>query len=134
MKNISIPLENPIQGLLVGFDEMPLKDLEYFIKELNALATRKRCLDKAKRNKFLLHKINQTILPDAIMARYIALQEKMEVTVLSDIEYQELLNLVNKEEKIRNKRFQYLLELAQLRGTNLAILMQDLGLNVLPNA
>ena len=53
----------------------------------------------------------------------------MEVETLADTEYQELLNLVNQEEKIRNKRFKYLLELSQLRTISLTELMNHLGLN-----
>ena len=111
---------------------MPLKELEYFIRELNALAIRKRALDKGKRDKILLRKINETVLPEPIMERYLYLQEKMEVENLPDTEYQELLKLVTQEEKIRNKRFQYLLELSQLRGISLTELMNNLGLNI-PN-
>ena len=73
-----------------------------------------------------LHKkINQAILPKQIMERYCFLQDKMEVEKLSDVEYTELLTLVDKEEKIRNKRFQYLFELAQLRNISLAKLMNE---------
>jgi hypothetical protein len=131
MEKMSIQAESPIQSLLGGFSEMPLKDLEFFIRELNALAIRKRFSDKAKRDKFLLRKINETVLPEPTMTRYIGLQEKMELENLPDAEYQELLSLVDKEEKIRNKRFQYLLELSQLRGISLTELMNYLGLNVL---
>lgn len=113
---------------------MPLKDLERFIKELNALAIRKRLLDTGKQDKILLRKINETVLSEPLMERYIGLQEKMEVENLSDTDYQELLSLVDKEEKMRNKRFQYLLELSQLRGISLTELMNNLGLNILNHA
>jgi hypothetical protein len=108
-----------------------LHDLESFIRELNALVTQKRVSDKGKRDKSLLLKINQAILPEQTMERYIVLQDKMEVENLPESEYQELLNLVAQEEKIRNKRFQYLLELSQLRGISMTKLMDDLGLNPL---
>ena len=58
-------------------------------------------------------------------------KKKIEVENISDTEYQELLTLVDKEEKIRNKRFEYLLELAQLRNISLSELMNNLGLNIL---
>ena len=134
MEKIQMQVENTIPNLLGGFSEMPLKELEHFIKELNALAIRKRVLDKGKQDKILLRKINETVLPEPLMERYINLQEKMEVQNLSDREYQELLNLVDKEENIRNKRFQYLLELSQLRGISLTELMNKLGLNILNHA
>ena len=134
MGDMLIQSEKPINNLLGGFSEMPLKDLEHFIRELNALATRKRFTDKEKRDKFLLRKINQTLLPETMMERYVVLQEKMETENLPDTEYQELLTLVEQEEKIRNKRFQYLLELSQLRGVSLTELMNTLGLNMPHNA
>ncbi len=127
-------VENSIPSLLGGFSEMPLKDLERFIKELNALAIKKRLLDKGKQDKILLRKVNETVLSEPLMERYIGLQEKMEVENLSDTDYQELLSLVDKEEKMRNKRFQYLLELSQLRGISLTELMNNLGLNILNHA
>lgn len=131
MEKAQIPAESTIPSLLSGFSEMSLKEVEYFIKELNALAIRKRAADKGKRDKVLLRKINETVLPEPIMERYLYLQEKMEVENLSDTEYQELLSLVDKEEKMRNKRFQYLLELSQLRAIPLTELMDNLGLNIL---
>ena len=117
-------------SLLQNFSEMPLKELEGFINALNALAIRKRATDIGNRDKFLLRKINQTVLPEPVMERYTFLQEKMEVENLPDTEYKELLTLVDKEEKIRNKRFQYLIELSQLRNISLNELINTLGLNV----
>lgn len=133
MEKIQIQANN-IQSLIGGFSEMPLNDLESFISGLNALVIRKRVTDKGKRDKALLLKINQTVLSEQSMQRYIFLQDKMEIENLSDSEYQELLALVNQEEKIRNKRFQYLLELAQLRDIPLIELINQLGLNILHNA
>ena len=124
-------IERTTQTLLGNFSDMPLKELEHFIKALNRLAIRKRSLDTEKRDKFLLRKINQTVLSEQDLERYTFLQEKMELENVSDTEYQELLTFVDKEEKIRNKRFQYLLELSQLRNISLVELMNKLGLNVL---
>lgn len=129
MTKMQIQSDLNIESLIGGFTDMPLQDLESFIKELNALAIRKRYADKGKREKSLLLKINHAILPEETMERYTFLQEKMEIENLSDFEYQELLNLVNQEEKVRNKRFQYLLELSQLRTISLTELINSLGLN-----
>ena len=131
MENTQIQSNKNIQSLIGGFSEMPLHDLESFISGLNALVLRKRVADKGKRDKALLLKINQTVLPELAMERYIFLQDKMELESLSESEYQELLILVSQEEKIRNKRFKYLLELSQLRGITLSELMNNLGLNPL---
>lgn len=129
MEKILIQANNNIQSLIGDFSEMPLHDLESFISGLNALVLRKRVADKGKHDKALLLKINQTVLPEQSMERYIFLQDKMELENLSESEYQELLILVTQEEKIRNKRFKYLLELSQLRSISLSELMHSLGLN-----
>jgi hypothetical protein len=118
-----------VKTLIGSFTDMPLTELESIIRELNALALKKRFADKEKRDKSLLLKINQAVLSEEMMERYIFLQEKMEVKNLSDSEYKELLELANKEEKVRNKRFQYLFELSQLRSISLFELMSRLGLN-----
>jgi hypothetical protein len=131
MENIQIQANNNIQNLIGGFSDMPLHDLESFISGLNALVIRKRVADKGKQDKALLLKINQTVLPEQVLERYVFLQDKMELENLSESEYQELLTLVHQEEKIRNKRFKYLLELSQLRGISLPELMNSLGLNTL---
>lgn len=129
MTKMHVQTDNDIKSLIGGFTNMPLQDLESFIKELNALAIRKRIADKGKSDKSLLLKINRAILPEEMMERYTFLQEKMEVENLTDSEYQELLTLVNQEEKVRNRRFQYLVELSQLRTISLTELMNRLGLN-----
>lgn len=134
MESAQIQSNSNMQSLVRGFAEMPLSDLESFIGGLNALATRKRVADSNKRTKYLLQKINQTVLPEPMLERYTFLQDKMELKNLSETDYQELLHLVSQEEKIRNKRFQYLVELAQLRDMPLAQLMSQLGLTTLYNA
>jgi hypothetical protein len=131
MENTKIQANHHIQTLIGDFAEMPLNDLESFISGLNALVIRKRVADKGKRDKALLLKINQTVLPEQALERYVLLQDKMELDNLSETEYQELLSLVTQEEKIRNKRFQFLLELSQLRNIPLTELMNSLGLSTL---
>ena len=126
--------DNAPHTALSNFSDMPLKELERFINALNGLVTIKRATDSDKRDKFLLRKINQTALSEPDSVRYAFLQAKMEVENLSEVEYQELLVLVDKEESIRNERFQYLLELAQLRRISLPELMTHLGLNVVQYA
>ncbi len=124
-----IQANNHIQQLMGNFSDLPLKDLELFLKELNSIVAKKRITDLQKREKLLLRKINESILNEKLLERYIDLQAKMELETLTDLEHQELLYLVEKDEKIRNKRFQNLIELSQLRSISLPELMQKLGLN-----
>ena len=86
MENIQIQANNNnIQSLIGGFSDMPLHDLESFISGLNALVIRKRFADKGKRDKSLLLKINQAVLTEQTLERYIELQDKMEVENLTDL-------------------------------------------------
>ena len=43
--------------------QMPIPELERIIHELNALVMRRKTTDKSYRERFLLGKINTTILP-----------------------------------------------------------------------
>ncbi len=83
---------------------------------------------KEKRGKTLLKKINNTVLPEHVLSRYIYLHEKMESESLPESDYQELLNIVEQEEKLRNKRFKYLIELSEIRKISLTALMGQLGI------
>lgn len=124
-------IDNSLKNLLGDMANLPLQDIEYFIKELNVLVAQKRVSNIDMRDKFLLRKINQTVLPEPDLLRYTFLQDKMEQEALSDAEQNELLDLVLQDEKIRNKRFKYLLELSQLRQIPMLELMNQLGLNPL---
>ena len=79
-------------------------------------------------------KINETILSKDKIERYQFLIYKHEFNVLSDAEYQELMQLTEEEETIRVQRLTYLVELAQLKGLGLSQLMENLGLNQRANA
>ena len=79
-------------------------------------------------------KINETILSKDKTERYQFLIYKHEFNVLSDAEYQELMQLTEEEETIRVQRLTYLVELAQLKGLGLSQLMENLGLNQRANA
>lgn len=83
--------------------------------------------------KDLLHKINQTVLPDKQAERYALLIQKLEPDTMTETEHTEFMDLVCKEEALRNERVKYLIELAQLRNMPLLKLMDSLGLNITAN-
>ena len=116
------------QSLLRDVDRMPVNELERFLNDINALLRRKRTQDKALRERQLLHKINNTVLDVAQIERYHALEEKLELSTMTDAEHTEFDVLGNKEEKLRNLRVKYMLELAQLRAVSLTQVMESLGL------
>jgi hypothetical protein len=122
------------QSLLRDADRMPVNELEHFLKDINALLRRKRTQDKALRERQLLHKITNTVLDTAQRERYPILVEKLELGTMTDAEHVEFDLLGSKEEKLRNQRVKYMLELAQLRAVNLSQVMESLGLKPLLHA
>ena len=122
------------QRLLRDADRMPVPELERFMKEINALLRRKRTHDKTLRERQLLYKINKTVLGATKTERYHVLIEKMEVGKMTDAEQTEFEILANQEEKQRNLRVKYMIELAQLRAVTLPQVMESLGLIPLSHA
>ena len=119
------------QSLLRDADRMPVTELERFLKDISALLRRKKTQDKDLRERQLLQKINSTVLNTAQIERYHALIEKLALSTMTDEEHVEFDILGNKEEKLRNQRVKYMLELAQLRAVSLTQVMESLGLKPL---
>lgn len=117
------------QTLLKDVAQMPLLELERFVQAVNGLITQKKTTDKTYRERFLLRKINETVLGREKTERYQQLILKLESVTITDIEYTELMQLTEKEEIIRYERLKYLVELAQLRSITLPQLMENMGLN-----
>lgn len=122
------------QSLLRDADRMPVTELEHFLKDITAMLRRKRTQDKALRERQLLHKINSTVLDAVQRERYQVLVEKLELSTMTDAEHTEFEVLGNKEEKLRNQRVKYMIELAQLRAVSLTQVMESLGLKPLTHA
>lgn len=119
------------QNLLSDADRMPVTELERLLKDISALLRRKKTQDKDLRERQLLHKINNTVLNTTQIERYHALVEKLEWGTMTDAEHTEFDLLGNKEEKLRNQRVKYMIELAQLRAVSLTEVMTSLGLKPL---
>jgi hypothetical protein len=118
---------------LPSVSQIPVNELEYFVRELNALITRRKENNKEYRDRALLSKINQAVLPKGQTERYVSLHLKLENETISESEYQEFMELVAKEELLRNERVKYMIELSQLRGVSLPQVMNSLGLNFVAN-
>ncbi len=122
------------QSLLNNVAQMPVLELERFLREANALLFRKKTKDKKLRERQLLYKINSTVLDSSQMAKYHALSEKLHLGTIDDIEALEFAELANQEEKLRNQRVKYMIELSQLRETTLLQVMESLGLTPITRA
>jgi uncharacterized damage-inducible protein DinB len=117
------------QALLKDVAQMPLLEMERFVQAVNGLITQKKTTDKSYRERFLLQKINETVLGKEKTERYKLLVQKLEAETLTDAEYTEFMQLADNEEKIRYERLTYLVELAQLKSITLPELMDKMGLN-----
>ena len=117
------------QVLIQGVAEMPISEMERFVQQVNALIVQKKATDKNYRERFLLGKINQTVLSKEKIERYQKLVQKLEAETISKAEYKEFMKLTELEEQIRYERLTYLVELAQLKSITLPELMDKLGLN-----
>jgi hypothetical protein len=133
MTKIQIQTEIDAQTFMSSVSQIPVNELEYFVRELNALITRRKTDDKTYRERALLSKINQAILPKGKTERYVNLHLKLEAETISESEYQEFMSLVAREEELRNERVKYMIELSQLRGVSLPQVMNSLGLNFVAN-
>jgi hypothetical protein len=134
MTKIQIQTEIDAQTFLSSVSQIPVNELEYFVRELNALITRRKETNQEYRDRALLSKINQAVLPKGQTERYVSLHLKLEAETISESEYQEFMDLVAQEELLRNERVKYMIELSQLRGVSLPQVMNSLGLNFPTNA
>ena len=98
------------QVLIQGVAQMPISEMERFVQQVNALIVQKKTTDKTYRERFLLGKINQTVLSKEKIERYQKLVQKLEAETLSKVEYKEFMKLTEIEEQIRYERLTYLVE------------------------
>jgi hypothetical protein len=117
------------QSLLHNAAQMPVTELERFLKEANALLFRKKIKDKKLRERQLLYKINKSVLETFQIERYHHLSEKLQLGTMNETERSEFEILANQEEKLRNLRVKYMIELSQIREVSLSQVMESLGLN-----
>ena len=122
------------QNFLQNAAKLSLKELEIFVKELNAVIQKKKQKDKKYKEKTLLSQLNQLTLNKQQQERYHLLSEKLEMETITAKEQKEYTTLINVDEELRNKRVAILIELAQLKSLTLSALMKDLGLNFVKRA
>ena len=90
--------------------------------------------DKKLRERQLLNNINFTVLDSFRVERYHYLSEKLQSGKISNAEHSELAILANKEEKMRNQRVKYMIELSQIREVSLSQVMESLDLTPIAHA
>lgn len=123
-----------IENILASATLLKIKEVEEIIKELNTIVTKNKLGENEYQDRALLSKINQTVLSKDKKERYFEFLQKLEQETISEEERQAFLKLTEEEETLRNERVAFMLELARLREVPLTQIMQDLGLNPIPNA
>ena len=128
MSKIQIETTIDTDSFVLGAANLQLGELEKLVRELDAVIVRKKNLDKDLRERELIRLINQAVLDADQRSRYLELVDKLENGSISSEEHLEFLSLTEKDEKLRNERLSYLIELAQLNNLSLLELMDRMGL------
>lgn len=128
MSKIQIETTIDTDSFVLGAANLQLSELEKLVRELDAVIVRKKNLDKDFKERELIRMINQTVLDADQRSRYLVLVDKLENGAISSAEHLEFLSLTEKDEKLRNERLSYLIELAQLNNLSLLELMERMGL------
>lgn len=121
--SITIHLSNQIEEKLKSITTQNGLDLEVYLEQLITENIEKRL----SREDDLLLKINQGVSVEK-WQRFYELKEKKESQTLTEIEHQEIISIYSEIENIHAQRMLYLVELANLKGTDLRSLMAQLGI------
>jgi hypothetical protein len=127
MPVIQVEAQVPAAELLKAVEQLSQPDLEQFVSQVIALRAKRHAPSLPRVESELLLKINEGVPPD-IQKRYNELIAKRQAETLTSDEYEELLRLTQRVEKLEVRRVEYLAELARLRGTSLTALMENLGI------
>jgi hypothetical protein len=127
LSTVQVQSQVSLDELLNGVGQLSLPELERFVTQAIALLAERKSPSLSKDEAELLIRVNQG-LPLDIQKRYDELVAKRKAEALTPDEYQELLNLIDEIEKADAERAKHLVELARLRGTSLAAVMEDLGI------
>ena len=124
-----IPLEAQLSSaqLLQAVELMPSEELDEFVERILLLHAQRSATHLKHTESELLLQINRGIPPE-LRERYEVLSAKRQAETLNSEEYAELLRLTGQIEQLDAMRLTALAELARLRQTSLAELMQTLGI------
>jgi hypothetical protein len=125
---------NPSADELLGaIQRLGVREIEQLLSRLLRLRAERSAPSLSSTETELLSRINQG-LPEDASHRYHELMAKRRAGALSPDEHRELLRLTDTAEALQAERARYLADLAQLRGTSLSALVEELGLQPSPDA
>jgi hypothetical protein len=117
-----------IDELVQAANRLNEPDLDQLIDRVMVLRAKRKSPTLSPTETELLLVINEGIPPD-LHQRYRALVEKKNAEILTDEEYQILLDLSDRIEVLAAQRAAALLKLAELRQITLMQLMDNLGIH-----
>lgn len=127
MPTIQVEANVTRTDLLRAAQQLPADELREFVGDILGLQAQLHAPRLPARESALLLQINQG-LPAALDARCRDLIAKRRNLTLSEEEQRELVGLMDQVEQLQANRAAALAEVAQLRQTTLAQLMDDLGI------
>ncbi len=114
-----------LKDILKAISTLETKDIEIFLKEVTGILAQKK--EKESKNTDESTLINQikSAYPSKLNKRYQSLRSKLTTQQLSEKEQKELIDLTNHFEALDAQRLQCLMQLAQLRGTSLNVIIKE---------
>ncbi len=131
MTTIQIQTELSLSALLSSLKQLTPNELNEVSKQTALLRARHLTPTLPQAEEELLLKINQGVISEKIRSRCAILTKKSRQGNLTNEEQSELATLVDQIELLNAERMGYLTQLAHLRKTTLADLMDELELNPL---
>lgn len=114
--------------IIAAVSHLSSPELKLVLDSLLALQAQRNAPRLSATESALLMRINQG-LPTDLRARITTLRRQREEETISDTEYEELTRLTDRAEELHAERMAALVELAQLRGVSLPVLMDQLGIH-----
>ena len=116
------------QAMLDTVKQMPNHDLETVLAEVLKVRAERFAPQPEEIQIKLLNQINQT-MPPLQRARFEMLVEKRDSDIITTLELEELISIIDEIEARDVMRLEALIKLSQIRGVTLDELMQSLGLD-----
>jgi hypothetical protein len=116
------------EQIISAVSHLSLPELKQVFDSLLALQAERNAHRLSAAESALLLRINQG-LPKELCERIATLRGRREAEVITDTEYEELTRLTDRAEELHADRMAALVELAQLRGVSLPVLMDQLSIH-----
>jgi transcriptional regulator of heat shock response len=127
MAKVQVVSQVDLNVVLDSVVQLDIRELEQFAAALNRVLVQRKVPSLPQREAELLQQINRG-LPTPVKHRYAELSAMLADETLTAQEHQELLTLIDQVELANVERIKHLIALAQLRGVDLDILLDQLGI------